>query len=140
MTKGRRSHNDALSVSEEPESKGKPVALGNERLSYTMHSGGGVRDPARRIRLACSRRGHAMATARQFLFIARCRNMKAQQIFARANQIQKAISEQGFEARRMDKGEIKRLLALYFDASMYGEQMPDSDGEQFFDECMERTQ
>ena len=26
-----------------------------------------------------------------------------------------------------------RLLALYFDASMYGEQMPDSDGEQFFD-------
>ncbi len=47
-----------------------------------------------------------MATARQFLFIARCRNMKAQQVFARANQIQKAISEQGFEARRMDKGEI----------------------------------
>ena len=74
-----------------------------------------------------------MATARQFLFVARCRNMKTQQVFARANQIQKAISEQGFEARRMDKGEIKRLLALYFDASMYGEQMPDSDGEQFFD-------
>lgn len=74
-----------------------------------------------------------MATARQFLFIARCRNMKAQQVFARANQIQKAISEQGFNVRRMDKGEIKRLLALYFDASMYGEQMPDSDGEQFFD-------
>ena len=74
-----------------------------------------------------------MATARQFLFIARCRNMKAQQIFARANQIQKAISEQGFGGRRMDKGEIKRLLALYFDATMYGEQMPDSDGEQFFD-------
>ena len=59
--------------------------------------------------------------------------MKTQQVFARANQIQKAISEQSFEARRMDKGEIKRLLALYFDASMYGEQMPDSDGEQFFD-------
>lgn len=74
-----------------------------------------------------------MATARQFLFIARCRNMKAQQIFARSNQIQKAISEQGFDVRRMEKSEIKRLLALYFDASMYGEQMPDSDGGQFFD-------
>ena len=74
-----------------------------------------------------------MATARQFLFIARCRNMKAQQVFARVNQIQKAISEQGFDVRRMDKSEIKRLLALYFEASMYGEQMPDSDGEQFFD-------
>ena len=50
-----------------------------------------------------------MATARQFLFIARCRNMKSQQVFARANQIQKAIFEQGFDVRRMDKGEIKRL-------------------------------
>ena len=74
-----------------------------------------------------------MATARQFLFLARCRNMKPQQVFTRANQIQKAISEQGFDVRRMDKSEIKRLLALYFEASMYGEQMPDSDGEQFFD-------
>lgn len=74
-----------------------------------------------------------MATARQFLFMARCRNMKPQQVFAHANQIQKAISEQGFDVRRMDKGDIKRLLALYFDASMYGEQLPDSDGEQYFE-------
>lgn len=73
-----------------------------------------------------------MATARQFLFVARCRNMKPQQVFARANQIQKTISEQGFDVRRMDKGDIKRLLALYFDASMYGELLPDSDGEQYF--------
>ena len=74
-----------------------------------------------------------MSTSRQFVFAARCRNMKPQQVFARANQIQKAISEQGFDVRWMDKGDIKRLLALYFDASLYGEQMPDSDGEQFFD-------
>lgn len=74
-----------------------------------------------------------MATARQFLFVARCRNMKPQQVFARVNQIQKAISEQGFDVHRMDKGEIKRLLALYFDASMYGGQLPDSDGEQYFE-------
>lgn len=60
MTKGRRSHNDALSVSEESESKGKPVAMGDERFFYTMRSGGCVRDPARGIRLACSRRGHTM--------------------------------------------------------------------------------
>lgn len=74
-----------------------------------------------------------MSTARLFLFVARCRNMKPQQVFARANQIQKAISEQGFDVRRMEKSEIKRLLALYFDASMYGEQMPDYDGEQYFE-------
>ena len=28
---------------------------------------------------------------------------------------------------------IKRFLALYFDASMNGEHMPDVDGEQFFE-------
>ena len=50
-----------------------------------------------------------MATARQFLFVAQCRNMKPQQVFARANQIKKAISEQGFDVRRMEKREIKRL-------------------------------
>lgn len=72
-----------------------------------------------------------MATARQFLFTARCRNLNPQQVFKRANEIEKTISEHGFEVYRMKKSEIKRFLALYFDASMQGEQMPDTDGEQF---------
>ena len=33
----------------------------------------------------------------------------------------------------MRKEEIKRFLAIYFEASMNGEQMPDGDGEQFFE-------
>ena len=73
-----------------------------------------------------------MATARQFLFIARCKGLKPEQIFQSANRIEKTISEQGFEVKRMRKADIKRFLALYFDASMNGEQMPDADGEQFF--------
>ena len=73
------------------------------------------------------------ATARQFLFIARCRNMKPEQMFQRANRIEKIISEQGFEVRRMGKSEIKRFLAIYFDASMNGDRMPDIDGEQFLE-------
>lgn len=73
-----------------------------------------------------------MATARQFLFIARLKNTKDKQTFDTANRIEKVISEQGFETYRMKKDEIKRFLALYFDASMNGEQMPDNDGEQFF--------
>lgn len=72
-----------------------------------------------------------MATARQFLFTARCHNLNPQQVFKRANEIEKTISEHGFEVHRMKKSEIKRFLALYFDASMQGEQMPDADGEQF---------
>lgn len=74
-----------------------------------------------------------MATARQFLFIARLKDRKDQQTFEAANRIEKTISEQGFEVRRMRKSDIKRFLALYFEASMNGEQMPDMDGEQFYE-------
>lgn len=75
-----------------------------------------------------------MATARQFMFIARCRNMNPMQVFNYANTIQKAIAEQGFDARRMEKAEIKRFLGLYFDVTMRGEYIPDADGAQFFGE------
>ena len=74
-----------------------------------------------------------MSTARQFLFIVRCKNMKTAQVFQTANRVEKVLSEQGFEVRRMRKPDIKRLLGLYFDASMSGEQMPDGDGEQYFE-------
>ena len=79
-----------------------------------------------------------MATARQFMFITRCRNMKPEQVFQIANRVERIISDHGFEVKRMKKADIKRFLALYFDASMNGEQMPDSDGEQFYDlDCEE---
>ena len=73
-----------------------------------------------------------MATARQFMFITRCRHMKPEQVFQTVNRVERIISDQGFEVKRMKKADIKRFLALYFDASMNGEQMPDGDGEQFF--------
>lgn len=74
-----------------------------------------------------------MATARQFLFISRCKGMKPDQVFQAVNRIEKVISEQGFEVRRMRKSDIKRFLAIYFDASMNGDQLPDTDGGQFFE-------
>ena len=74
-----------------------------------------------------------MATARQFLLIMRCKGMKPEQIFQTANRTEKVISEQGFEVQRMKKAEIKRFLAIYFEASMNGDQMPDADGEQFYE-------
>ncbi len=73
-----------------------------------------------------------MATARQFLFVARCKGMKQEQVFNMANRVEKVITEQGFEVRRMRKEDIKRFLAIYFDASMNGELISDEDGEQFF--------
>ena len=48
-----------------------------------------------------------------------------------ANRVEKVITEQGFEVRRMKKEDIKRFLAIYFDTSMNGELMTDTDGEQF---------
>ena len=73
-----------------------------------------------------------MSTARQFLFTARCKNLKPEQVFQKANAVEKRISEQGFEVHRMNKPEIKRFLALYFEASQYGETLPDIDGAQYF--------
>lgn len=75
-----------------------------------------------------------MATARQFLFMGRCKVMKPEQVFQTANRIEKVISEQGFEVQRMNKKDIKRFLAIYFDASMNGDQMPDVDGVQFYED------
>lgn len=74
-----------------------------------------------------------MSTARQFLMIFRCKNMKPEQVFHTANEVQKTVSGQGFEVCRMKKDDIKRFLALYFEASLNGDQLPDSDGEQYIE-------
>ena len=73
-----------------------------------------------------------MATARQFFFVARLKNQKEKQVFETANRIERKIAGEGFEVHRLKKPEIKRILALYFDASMQGETMPDIDGKQYF--------
>ena len=54
------------------------------------------------------------------------------QVFETANRIESKISGEGFEVHRLKKPEIKRILALYFDASMQGDTMPNIDGEQYF--------
>ena len=75
-----------------------------------------------------------MSNARQFVLVKRCRGLKPEQVFVTMNQVLKSVSEQGFEAQRMDKADIKRLIAIYFGASMDGDLMPDVDGGQFFQE------
>ena len=73
-------------------------------------------------------------TARQFLFIARCKSSKSENVLQKANRVEKIISDQGFEVTRMKKADIKRFLAIYFEASMNGDLMPDYDGEQYISE------
>ena len=74
-----------------------------------------------------------MAAARQFFFVARLKGQKEKQVFETANRIESKISGEDFEVHRLKKPEIKRILALYFDASMQGDTMPDIDGEQFYE-------
>ena len=74
-----------------------------------------------------------MSTARQFVMVKRCRGMKPEQVFVAMNRVLKSVAEQGFEVQRMSEADIKRLVAIYFGASMDGDLMPDNDGSQFFE-------
>ena len=69
-----------------------------------------------------------MSTARQFILVKRYYGLKSLVVFHDANEIQKKIAEAGFEGRRMKRSDIKRFLAIYFGASLDGDQMPDVDG------------
>ena len=80
-----------------------------------------------------------MSTARQFMFTIRFRKEKEEQIFNQVNRVGKAISEQGFEVKRMSKEDIKRWLALYFEAAMQGELIPDVDGGDCIDEEIKKA-
>jgi predicted regulator of amino acid metabolism with ACT domain len=71
------------------------------------------------------------STARQFLFIVRCKNSSEEQIATIANRVEKIITEQNFDIKRLSKSDIKRFLAIYFDASLNGELIPDYDGLQY---------
>ena len=71
------------------------------------------------------------STARQFLFIVRCKNASDDQVLTIANRVEKIISEQNFDIKRLKKDDIKRFLAIYYDASLNGESIPDYDGIQY---------
>ena len=75
-----------------------------------------------------------MSNARQFYLVMRFRNLKPEMVFTAINEARKRMSEKGFEARRLTKPELKRFLAIYLEASMDGDKMPDIDGSQYLGE------
>ena len=75
-----------------------------------------------------------MSTARQFLFVLRfTKGEKPEQVIQAVNLTEKTISEQGFEVRRLDREDLKRVLGLCFGTSMTGEAVEDVDGAKNFD-------
>ena len=72
-----------------------------------------------------------MATAREFLIIIRFRTEKPEQIASAKGRIEKILKEQGFEAKRATKDDVKRILAVYFSQNVVTEQFDDMDGERW---------
>ncbi len=70
-----------------------------------------------------------MSTAREFLFLVRLRNESDEESFSRLNRIEKCINEQGFNCRRADKDDTKRVIARYFGVRTTDEAIEDHDGD-----------
>ena len=70
-----------------------------------------------------------MSTAREFLFVVRLRNESDEQSFSLLNRIEKCINEQGFNCRRADKDDTKRVLARYFGIKTADKVIDDNDGD-----------
>jgi len=72
-----------------------------------------------------------MATAREFLIILRFRNEKQEQIASYKGRVEKILKEQGFDAKRATKDDVKRILAVYFSQNVIMEKFDDVDGERW---------
>ena len=72
-----------------------------------------------------------MSNARQFYLVMRFRSLKPEMVFTSINEARKRMAEKGFEAHRLTRAELKRFLAIYLEASMDGDKLPDVDGGQY---------
>ena len=70
-----------------------------------------------------------MSTAREFLFVVRLRNESDEQSFANLNRIEKLINEQGFDCKRAERDDVKRILARYFGVGQTDAPIDDTDAE-----------
>ena len=69
-----------------------------------------------------------MASARAFLTLIRLRNQKGKDVFSYLDRIEKSLKEQGFDSRRADEEDIKRILAVYYEQNVTSEKFEDFDG------------
>lgn len=72
-----------------------------------------------------------MATAREFLIIVRLKAEDKNEMFAYLNRIEKTLREQGFDVKRADNEDIKRILAVYFEQNVTTEKFEEFDGERW---------
>ena len=71
------------------------------------------------------------ATSRQFMLIYPLRGLKPEQVFSTITEIEKTVSDQGFEIRREEITGIQRMTGNYLRTALNGDAMPPVDGIQF---------
>ena len=81
-----------------------------------------------------------MSNARQFYLVMRFKNMKPDMVFSAINEVRKRMAEKGFETHRLTRPELKRFLAIYLEASMDGDKLPDMDGSQYIREELKKDE
>ena len=88
----------------------------------------GIRQLLERDQIFLDRIQVQMATAREFLILIRLRNQKGKDVFSYLDRIEKSLKEQGFDSRRADEEDIKRILAVYYEQNVTSEKFEDFDG------------
>lgn len=76
------------------------------------------------------------ATAREFLFLLRARADRYEQLVSDRNRVEKILKEQGFEAQRANKKQIKRILAVYFAQNVVTDYFDDFDGIRYVNDSL----
>lgn len=71
------------------------------------------------------------ATAREFAVAVRLSAIKDKEKYPYLSRVEKILSGQGFEVRRADTDDVKRLLAVYFVQDFTSEHYDDYDGERW---------
>lgn len=71
------------------------------------------------------------ATTREFLVCVRLKNYNEKEVYPYLNRLSKLMEEHGFDVRRADREDVKRLLAVYFTQSVVTEHYDDFDGERW---------
>ena len=69
-----------------------------------------------------------MATAREFTLMLRFKNQKPTEIITQISRVEKLLKEQGFEAKRAEKADIQRILAVYFEQNISQMRFDERDG------------
>ena len=63
------------------------------------------------------------------LIAIRMKNETDEQSFATLSRVEKCISDEGFECKRTEKDDVKRILARYFGIKTADDVIGDTDGE-----------